>query len=118
MADLKQYILFPKTDYTYYINRRIEGIPLGSSLLFSNENKILINVEFDVNKASIHYYFNYLSQNFEIVIGNEFRVMRDSLVVKGKLKPPLTDTEEYCNLLISQIKYWNEKEFVYRKDLD
>ncbi|MBK7107013.1 MAG: hypothetical protein IPH62_17205 [Ignavibacteriae bacterium] len=117
IADLEEYILFPKTDYTHYINRRIEGIPLGSSLLFSNENKFLINVEFGVNQVSIHYYYNYLLNNFEIIVGNGFRVMRDSLVVHGKLKPPLTDTDEYCNLLISQIKYWNGKEFVYRKDL-
>lgn len=70
-----------------------------------------------MNQVSIHYYYNYLLNNFEIIVGNGFRVMRDSLVVHGKLKPPLTDTDEYCNLLISQIKYWNGKEFVYRKDL-
>ncbi|MBK8946847.1 MAG: hypothetical protein IPM32_16480 [Ignavibacteriae bacterium] len=118
IADLEEYILFPKTDYTHYINQRIEGILCGGTLHRSEENKILVNVEMDMNKASIHYYYNYLLNNFEIVIGNEFRVMRDSLVVQGKLKPPLTDTEEYCNLLNSQIKYWNGEEFVYRRSLD
>jgi hypothetical protein len=114
IADLEEYILFPKTDYTRYVNQRMEAIPSGS-IHFEN-NKIYIGVVPEINKAAFAYVFDYKKNSFEIIIGNDFRVARDSLVVHGKLKPPLTDTDEYCNLLISQIKYWNGKEFVYRKD--
>ena len=118
LANLKTYMLFPKTDYSRYINMRIEGSYIGSLLEINQQGKLYIPITLEPEKASLMYVFDHNKNKFEIIIGNEFRVIRDSLVVQGKLKLPLTDTDEYCNLLISQIKYWNGKEFVYRKDLD
>lgn len=117
LANFKDYILLPKTDYTQFINKRTEGIIYGQPSFDFGKGEIHIVVEVEFNKAHFSYIFNTNTKNFEMVIGNDFRVMRDSLVVHGKLKPPLTDTEEYCNILKSQIKYWNGKEFVFRKDL-
>lgn len=118
LADLEQYILFPKTDYAHYFNQRIEGIQIGA-LAYREQNKLSIGIiPNNFVRSQYMYFYNFHNINFNIVIGNEFRVLRDSLVVKGKLKPPFTDTDEYCNLLISQIKYWNGKEFVYKNELD
>ena len=58
------------------------------------------------------YLINMDLKNIEIVPGDAFRIKRDSLVRAGILKYPLTDTPEYCKLLLSQILYWNGKEFI------
>ena len=112
MAKLDSYILFPKTDYTHYINQRLEGSEIGSLVEAGEKGEIIIPITIEPNKSSLMYIYDYHKRDFEVIIGNGFRVLRDSLVVDGKLNPPLTDTDEYCNQLISQIKYWNGKEFV------
>lgn len=116
LADLEAYILFPKTDYARFINMRIETIDIGGlvDLSYNKTFNTLVYVDYD---ASFFYQMNYNLRDFEILIGNGYRSMRDSLVVQGKLKPPLTDTEEYCNLLLSQIQYWNGSEFVSKNGL-
>lgn len=114
IAELEQYILFPKTDFTHYLNRRIEAIPQGRMNFLENKKQIYISVELDQNNSQLAYLYDYKKNEFEIIIGNDFRAKRDSLVIKGELKQPLTDTEEYCNQIISRIKYWNGKEFIYK----
>jgi len=42
----------------------------------------------------------------EIIIDDDFRVLRDSLVVQKKLRLPYTDTKEYKELLKRNIIYW------------
>ncbi len=96
----------------------MEGLP-GDNIIDNNEREIIEIGVAIVNKyVGLSYQMSYNMKDFNIVIGNEFRVKRDSLVIKGKLKPPLTDTDEYCNILKSKIKYWNGKEFVYRNNLN
>ena len=56
-------------------------------------------------------------KKISVVIGDEFARTRDLYVKSGKLKPPLSDTQEYRNLLISQILWWNGKKFVKKDEL-
>ncbi len=44
--------------------------------------------------------------------GDDFQKKRDSLVVKGILNPPLTNTTEYFDSLKKQLRYWNGAKFV------
>jgi hypothetical protein len=61
---------------------------------------------------------DYNLKDFDIIVDNQFRVIRDTLVAQGKLKPPYTDTEEYKNLIKSNILYWKSGEWVKRNELD
>lgn len=56
-----------------------------------------------------------INQKYEIedlIIMDQFRVKRDSLVAQGKLSLPLTDTKEYVEILKDQVRYWNGEKFV------
>jgi hypothetical protein len=57
-------------------------------------------------------------KDFNIYVGSSFRVVRDSLVAKGFLKEPYTDTREYINLQKSKILYWQDGKWVKREELN
>lgn len=94
LSNFLAYILFPKLDYTKHINIRMESIYGDDILDLINKNIIAIPVILDDKNVGLSYHINYNMIDFDIVIGSTFRVKRDSLVVHGKLKPPLTDTDE------------------------
>lgn len=127
LADMKQYIRIPKTDYDNYTHLRTPYY-FVDSFNFDIENKKFIwstalkNSQYD---AQINYIFNLKDNSVDIVIHSDFRVIRDSLVAQGKLNPPYTDTKEYKELLKSQILYWKpdylsskKGKWVTREDLD
>jgi len=116
-AEINAYVLLPNTDYTLYLT--------------SNYNRILPgNISINENVDGI---FNYLMEgefpNYKGILieldGNlnvtkidpslEFEIARDSLVVKGELKLPLTHTEEYQKILYDQIRYWDGEKFITRE---
>ena len=53
-----------------------------------------------------------------LIIFDEFRTIRDSLVSQGKLKLPYTDTPEYKNIIKSKILYLKNGKWVNREELD
>ncbi len=57
-------------------------------------------------------------KDFNIYVSSSFRVVRDSLVAKGFLKEPYTDTREYIELQESKILYWKDGVWVRRNELD
>jgi hypothetical protein len=64
------------------------------------------------------YRLNVNNLDINIFIDDSYRLLRDSLVSKGKLNPPFTDTKEYINNLKNQILYWQDGKWVKREELD
>ncbi|MBK8946423.1 MAG: hypothetical protein IPM32_14300 [Ignavibacteriae bacterium] len=116
---MKAYIRIQKTDYDKYIGVRTPTFNIGSFYEKEESQKFCLATSIGLNQEepAIGYEINPNLKDIDIVITSTYRVKRDSLVVHGKLKLPFTDTEEYCNILKSQIKYWNGKEFVSREQL-
>jgi len=108
VEELFFYTLVPNSDYLKYQKFRNNGIGFGSVGDLKKEHSyVFFTHEGPLGEDGITYKLNYNRKDFEIVVGNNFRVRRDSLVAKGILSPPLTDTKEYFDLIRSQILYWN-----------
>ena len=48
----------------------------------------------------------------EIIVSDKYAIARDKLVKEGKLPHPLTDTDEYREILMNQIEYWDGEKFI------
>jgi hypothetical protein len=120
IGEFLTYIRIPKTDFTKSKNMRMSGIERGTLLDETIEKlyRFIILVNDQREDGSIWVKLDYNLKDFDIVIGDQFRVNRDSLVVKGMLNKPYTDTEEYKNIFKSNILYWKNGDWVKRKDLD
>ncbi len=112
-ADFDHYILLPKSDYNMAKNYRYNS-PYPPTIF--NDEKV--GVYLDEDRKNIYrgegfvVIFEKDFSNPNIIVADDFRTLRDSLVVKGILNSPLTDTPEYANILKDQIRYWNGKEFI------
>lgn len=114
-AELKAYILFPKTDFIKYFKYRTPGIDFGVMINDISNSRIIFSIDEGINpRASLSYNVKYDWKNISIIVGNTFRVVRDTLVAHNILNPPFTDTKEYVNLLKDQILYWENNSFVTR----
>ncbi len=117
---MKSYIRFPKTDYDIYCRVRTPTL-IDAQLTDDFKNR---SYNFGVSNPTtgyepeLQYRINYNFKDIDIVIQSSYRVQRDTLVAHGILKPPYTDTEEYKNLIKSKILFWENGEWVKRKDLD
>ncbi|MBK7978804.1 MAG: hypothetical protein IPK06_02075 [Ignavibacteriae bacterium] len=117
---MKSLILFPKSDYDIYYGVRTPSYNIGSF----NDNTVTKKYCFgssyynDIEQGSIGYRVDYNFKDIEVIIQSNFRARRDSLVAHGKLNPPFTDTDEYCNIIKSNIKYWNGKDFVHYSEFN
>ncbi len=113
-AKLLDCFLIPNSDLTLRSGLRMNGI-LFRSAFQSNENKLISFhvIEAGGDNTVISFYNWYYDKiNFDISIGNEFRVMRDTLVAHGKLPLPYTDTKEYREKLRRQILAWDGEKFI------
>lgn len=117
-AKFDSYILLPKTDFCSYSGWRNSSIFPGGLVDLPSESKITIPLLERYTEGTVIYKIAYNFKDIDIVIGNDLRLLRDSLVVHGKLPKPLTDTQEFRNMLKSQILYWNGKEFVKKNELN
>ena len=113
-AKLNKYILLPKTDLTDYYKMRFNTLQ-RYILLYDERDKnfSFSSSEGDPSKfdAGISYKVNNKLTDINIFIGDSFQVIRDSLVAKGLLNKPYSNTKEYLYILKKQIKYWDGKEF-------
>ncbi len=119
-ASLNSFILLPISDYGRYYFRW--NMPAPASLQYSSVNN---QFKFDVDEgvgnisdmAALSYVFDN-KLNFEFIsCDDRFQVQRDSLVAKGVLKPPYTNTPGYFNSLRNQIKYWIGNKFISINEL-
>ncbi len=113
-AKVMSCFLFPNSDYNSFSKQRMNGT-VYRSLTVSKETK---TIRFSINEDSyeilgkVFYNWHYDTNEFEISIGNDFRVMRDSLVAHGELPLPYTDTKEYREKLRKQILAWDGDKFI------
>ena len=118
-SKLEHCLFLPKTDYSVYRKEDINAVVAGSLTDNTNENKLMLNVregkEFEL--AHLVYKLSYDFKQTEIIVGANLRVRRDSLVARGLLPLPYTDTatNEYTNFLKSEILSWDGKIFTKGK---
>lgn len=125
-ADLIFYIRIPKTDYDNYIKVRTPGVDL-SGLSYDSRNKVIrfslssrkkLNYEDYLEITIITFELDSTFKNFFINILSDYRVVRDSLVAKGVLNPPYTDTREYREIIRNSILYYKNGKWLRRRELD
>ncbi len=115
IAHLKNYILLPDEDYRQIVTPSRELFcSMGDFIKYGQNIKCIIFLN-NINYGGIEYIIREDFKNINIVIDNDYALTRDSYVKSGKLKPPLSDTQAYRNLLKSQILYWNGSKFVRKK---
>lgn len=125
-ADLLFYIRIPKTDYDNYLRTRTPGIDL-SGLTYDSGSK---SIQFSLSAPksieygtlnqiqTITFELDSTFKNFFINILSNYRVVRDSLVAKGILNPPYTDTREYREVIRNNILYYKNGKWLKRRELD
>ncbi len=113
-AKLNKYFLLPKTDLTEYYKLRFNTVGRGGIFFNNRDNNFRFIIgEGDPSKydTGIEYIVSSKLSDFRIFISDKFQVIRDSLVSKGLLSKPYSNTEEYIDILKKQIKVWNGKGF-------
>lgn len=108
----EKYLLIPKSDYTVYFKQRTNttrGLKLKE---LNGEIFVCLTIVEPGSLGGAAYNFTKNFDSVFTVIGSDFRVARDTLVAKGKLPLPYTDTPEYQEILIDSLKRWNGKGFV------
>lgn len=118
------YIRIPKLDYEKFMGFRSSGIDFGSLTYLANHNLIRFGTLSYQDRSMLDrlplmdYQLKSNLKDFNIYVSSSFRVIRDSLVAKGFLKEPYTDTREYIELQKSNILYWKDGKWVKRNELD
>ncbi len=118
IADLKYYALLPDVDYHQKIipkNPTFSG--QGDFMYFEKDQSFYDHIYMYPNLDGIIFIFSKDFQNISMIINDDFAKERDPYVRSGKLKPPYSDTQEYRDLLISKILWWNGKKFVKKGKL-
>ncbi|MCX7875887.1 MAG: hypothetical protein N2321_06930 [Melioribacteraceae bacterium] len=112
-AKILKSFLLPKSDFLNYYNYRNCSLAYFSTRYNNSLNEIIIiTFEDNIFLNGIIYTYNFKNDFFYVDIGNYFRVNRDSLVAKGILKKPFTDTKEYREILRKQILAWNGTNYI------
>ncbi len=110
-AQLQNCLFLPKTDYSTYKKQDINHIAPGSLVNNENEKMFYFHVlEGDIEeKAVVVYKLSYDFNKIDLFVNSNLRVRRDSLVAKGILKLPYSDTGDkaYTELLKKQILTWD-----------
>ena len=116
------YIRFPKNDFERYIGMRTSSIEIASLSFLESDSLIrfLTNSFTDrsmINKlALIEYQLKPNLLDFDLYVGSGFRVLRDTLVAKGMLNEPYTDTKEYIEIQKQNILYWHKGKWIKRNE--
>ncbi len=110
IAKFNKYVLVPKSDYCAYFKNRF-NVPGGLGFQYKvNKLFFILRENRNINiSTALGYYVDKNLLNPELILGDDFQVRRDSLVVHGKLNPPLTNTKEYEAILLSQFEEWDAK---------
>lgn len=98
-AKLNRYLLLPHTDYGKLFSR-YNLVPVNSLYYTSSSKEIVVMTSEGVDNSIGFYYGFDKDLNFQWVdCGDSAQQLRDSLVIKGILNPPLTNTVEYFKIL-------------------
>lgn len=119
ISKMNVYIRFPKIDYDYFQKLRTPTLmtPGFSDNEGQGQYKFSVGEISKLQTPLLSYGINYNFKDIDVAITSGFRVKRDSLVARGLLKPPYTDTKEYREILKNNILYWQAGKWVHREDL-
>jgi len=111
-AEINKFILLPHTDYGKHFWRS-NSVP-SQHLIFVQHSKEFELATLEGSDKPILFYYRFdKNLNFLWVdCADNAQQLRDTLVVRGVLNPPYTNTNEYFQLLKDAISYWDGKEFV------
>lgn len=122
-SDLLFYLRIPKNDFERYIGTRTSSIEPGTlSYLASDSLITFITNSFSdrsqLNRITmIEYQLKPNLLDFNLYVGSGFRVLRDTIVAKGLLSEPYTDTKEYIEIQKQNILYWHNDNWVNRNQI-
>jgi hypothetical protein len=114
------YIRIPKLDFENYMGFRSSGIDFASLTYLENDSLIRCQTLSFRDRSMVErlplmdYRFHPNLIDVNIFVSSSFRVVRDTLVAKGLLNPPYTDTKEYIELQKNKILYWRDSKWVDR----
>lgn len=122
-AEMIFYLRVPKQDIDIYYKTRMPSIrynllyykEINKTIyvgLLTNSNPNLFNVSNNIPTFNIAIDSNFVVS--DVIILSNFRVLRDSLIAKGQLYPPYTDTKEYKEIIKNSILYWKDGKWVKR----
>ncbi|MBK6915702.1 MAG: hypothetical protein IPH11_19320 [Ignavibacteriales bacterium] len=120
VSDFICLIRIPKTDYDFAVQNRFQSIHMGTLNYLSNTKEYFFIIDSDMKNSFSGIWYK-LTQNlidFNISVDNQFRVKRDSLVAKGILNLPYSDTKEYENILKNNILYWKNGIWVKKEEME
>jgi hypothetical protein len=119
-ANMIAYIRFPKSDFDNYMEVRTPSYMYSSFRFEDNVRKYKFGSAIPSVEpgGELGYDIDYNFKDIDVNIISAFRVRRDTLVAHRILKPPYTDTQEYRNIIKSNILYWKNGKWVKRNELD
>lgn len=123
-ADFNFYMLVSKTDiHTYYNNRY--NVPQNiafqqpGSFYFGVSEYMINQVQNDLLLYLLNVDYSDSAKTFYdygIQISERMRMVRDTLVAKGFLDPPYTDTPEYKQMILDGYRYYYEGNWLTKEE--
>lgn len=121
-AEMESYLRIPKSDYDNYIEHRTPRYMTGLFSYKPDIKQLTFATDIDKPQSDVQLGFevsigkDLLDVN--IVVGSRFRIIRDSLVARGKLNLPYTDTEEFKEIIKNSILYWKDGHWVNKREVN
>jgi len=111
-TEISKFILLPHTDYGKHFWRS-NSVP-SQHLVFVQHSKEFELATLEGSDKPILFYYRFdKNLNFLWVdCADNAQQLRDTLVVRGILNHPFTNTNEYFEILRKQIEYWDGRKFV------
>ncbi len=117
-AEFDEYILLPTPDFFHHQFSKYYK-PSGLSINFAKKyiHTGIIKHNLTRSSTSIGVRFSMNFNLLEIIVSDTYANERDKFVKNGIMDYPLSDTDEYRQLLMNQIEYWDGGRFVKYADL-
>ena len=114
-AKFNKYVLIPLTDLAKHLDLRYAKIDEGGLDYVKLTNSFRVGAIETVknNFGVMLFVFDNKLNLLDIDCSDGMQMIRDSLVVHGKLSKPLTNTPEYFKSLRNQFRYWDGKKFIH-----
>lgn len=112
LAKVNEFILLPNSDYGKLYAR--SNSVAHQHLYYKERSEEFETATIDGSDKGVLFYYGFdkdLNLRW-IDCGDDAQLARDSLVAKGVLNKPFTNSNDYFDLLRNQIEYWDGEKFV------